>query len=125
VLLNFQTLKTKKMGYPLVQITNSTSHVARGTVHLASIFCSNDDYSVSPGDTWTEGSRGVCLVTKIDATLNVNGVDVQATPYESSGTSYSQYAVVVYGTGYAVTRVVTSADDLGVLDQPAATENQK
>lgn len=88
------------MGYPDVKVTNSTPYKATGTVHYAA--CSSDNFTnLAPNDS-NSFSRGVCLVTKITAT--VNGQD--ATPYESSGTSYSQYAIIVQGTGFAVTRVV-------------------
>jgi hypothetical protein len=92
-------------------------------VHLASIFCSNDDYTVGPLDTWTEGSRGVCLVTKIDATLTVGTQQIQATPYTSSGTFYSQFVIIQQGENSAVTRVVSEKDDVGEL-LPEPTEKQ-
>ncbi|PHM31151.1 conserved hypothetical protein [Xenorhabdus innexi] len=40
------------MAYPKVNIVNSTSYNANGKVEYASIFCSNDDYSVTPNTTW-------------------------------------------------------------------------
>ena len=52
---------------------------------------------------------GLCLVTKITATVKTPNGDVKATSYTSSGTSYSQYAVINYGDGnnFQVTRRVS------------------
>jgi hypothetical protein len=105
------------MAYPPVSIVNSTNYTASGKVSYASIFCSDDNYTVGPNSTWTASSRGVCLVTKITATLSVFGTDYQATPYESSGTSYSQFAIIQTGaTTFEVTRRVSLAKE----DQPPA-----
>jgi hypothetical protein len=114
------------MSYPPVQITNSTNFIASGTVHLASIFCSNDDYTVTPNTTWTEGGRGVCLVTKITATLKTPQGNFEAQPYESSGTSYSQYAIIQTGpTSFEVTRRVSAGEDFKPADHKDPTEPQK
>jgi hypothetical protein len=80
--------------YPNVHIVNSTSYAATGTVVYA--VCSDDDYSIDagPGTSWTGPSRGGCLITKITAQLAVNGNFITATPYTSSGTSYSQFAIL-------------------------------
>lgn len=94
------------MGYPHVHIANSTGHYVSGTVHYASAFCSNDDYQIDPDSDWTASSRGVCLLTEVDAEVLVDGNKIRATPYTSSGTSYSQFAVIQIHGGYAVTRVV-------------------
>ena len=115
------------MSYPLVHISNSTPYGASGKVSYASIFCSDDNYSAGAnGGTWTASSRGVCLVTEVSATLFVDGKPVNATPYSSSGTSYSQFAIIQIGSGFAVTRVTAAADnaDVGEL-LPEPTENQK
>jgi hypothetical protein len=114
------------MAYPPVQISNSTPYAASGTVHLASIFCSNDDYWVGPNTTWTEGGRGACLVTKIDAVVVTPQGNISATPYESSGTSYSQYAVIQTGANsFEVTRRVTGAEDEPPADYVEPTTEQK
>ncbi len=94
------------MAYPKVHISNSTQHFVKGEVKYASAFCSNDDYTADPNKGWTASSRGVCLLTEITATVIVDGNDVKATSYTSSGTSYSQFAVIKIHEGYAVTRVV-------------------
>jgi hypothetical protein len=115
------------MSYPNVQIHNSTNYVASGTVDYASIFCSNDQYNnLQPGATWTGPDRGVCLVTQITAVLSVNGGLVQAVPYTSSGTSYSQYAIVQVGAGFAVTRLTTAAEsvDVGELQAEPTTQQK-
>ena len=75
----------KLEGYPLVAITNSTSHQAKG--HVTYPGCHGDDWTALPWDTWKASSRGLCLVSKITAEVNVGGNWVGAEPYTSSGTS--------------------------------------
>jgi hypothetical protein len=117
------------MSYPLVHISNSTPYAVAGKVSYASAFCSDDDYTINPSPgTWTAKSRGVCLVTEISAKLLVNGSWVNASSYTSSGTSYSQFAIIQTGNTYAVTRVVSAVNaidsDTGeLLAEP--TTNQK
>lgn len=115
------------MSYPLVHISNSTPYPAAGKVSYASIFCSDDDYTVNGnGGQWTASSRGVCLVTKVSASLNVNGSWVEASAYTSSGTSYSQFAIIQTGNSFAVTRVTALADSVDVGELlPEPTEQQK
>jgi hypothetical protein len=81
------------MSYPDVQITDSTSFNASGKVSYRSAFCSNDNYSVTPNTTWSNG-RGVCLITEISAVVQTSNGNIEATPYTSSGTSYSQFAII-------------------------------
>ena len=114
------------MSYPVVEIANSTNYIASGTVSYASIFCSNDDYSVTPNTTWSASSRGVCLVTGISATVKTPSGDIVATPYDSSGTSYSQFAIIQTGDNtFAVTRRVSSVDANVPEDHVEPTEAQK
>lgn len=97
-------------GYDPVQIYNSTSFNAYGTVEYASIFCSNDRYSVQREGTWQSSGRGICLVTRITATVITPSGNIEAEPYTSSGTSYSQFAIIQVGPNqFRVTRVVSSA----------------
>ena len=45
---------------------------------------------------------------KVSATVHTPGHDTKATPYESSGTSYSQFAVLQTEPGkFTMTRIVT------------------
>ena len=98
-----------RKAYPLVQITNSTSFNAFGTVEYASFTCSNDDYAVERDQTWTASSRGVCLVTKISAIVRTPSGNIQAEPYTSSGTSFSRFAIIQVGVNkFQVTRIVNS-----------------
>ena len=114
------------MAYPLVNIHNSTNYIASGTVDYMSIFCSNDDYSVTPNTSWQATSRGVCLVTKISAVVKTPSGNIQATPYTSSGTSDSQYAVITVGDNkFEVTRRVSAMEDETPVDYMEPTENQK
>ena len=94
--------------YPLVSIVNSTPFIADGDVEYMSLFCSNDHYTVTPTTTWIAKSRGVCLVTKITATVKTPSGNIKATSYTSSGTSYSQFAILQTGENqFEVTRRVT------------------
>ena len=117
------------MSYPLVNIVNSTNYSASGTVEYASIFCSNDNWGAGPGQPWTASSRGVCLVTEITGNVNVNGTNIQATPYTSSGTSYSQFALIQTSFGnpptFEVTRRVSGAEDAQPEDYEEPTTQQK
>lgn len=99
------------MGYPLVNIINSTAFNVSGTVDYESAFCSNDKYSVTPGTSWTASSRGVCLVTHVNATVQTPNGNIVAQSYNSSGTSYSQFAVIQTSpTSFEVTRRVSMAE---------------
>ena len=94
--------------YPLVSIVNSTPFIAKGDVEYMSLFCSNDHYEVTPNTTWNAGSRGVCLVTKVTATVITPSGNIKATSYTSSGTSFSQYAIIQTGENqFQVTRRVS------------------
>jgi len=114
------------MAYLPVSIANSTSYNASGTVTYPSAFCSNDNYSVTPGTVWTASGRGVCLLTEITATLNTPNGQITATPYTSSGTSYSQFAIInTGGNNYAVTRQVTGVEDEPPEDYAEPKTKQK
>lgn len=114
------------MAYPNVSVADSTAYLVSGTVHYLSAFCSNDDYSATPNTTWTARSRGACLVTKIDAVVKTPGGDIEAVPYTSSGTSYSQFAVIQTGEGaFEVTRRVSAMEDVAPDDYVEPTMQQK
>jgi hypothetical protein len=115
------------MSYPLVHISNSTNFPAAGQVTYATFLCSDDSYTIDPRGQWTAGSRGVCLVTEVSARLNVNGQWINASPYTSSGTSYSQFAIIETGNNtFAVTRVTDLVDSVDVGELlPEPTEMQK
>lgn len=114
------------MSYPCVDIINSTNYIASGTVSYASMFCSNDGYSVTPNTNWTADTRGACLVTEISAVVKTPNGDTQATPYTSSGTSYSQFAVLQTGpNSFEVARRVSGAEDVVPADHVEPTSQQK
>jgi hypothetical protein len=114
------------MAYPLVNIVNSTNYLASGTVNYASAFCSDDSYTVTPGVRWTAENRGVCLLTGISAVVKTPSGDVTATPYSSSGTSYSQFAIIQTGfASFEVTRRVTGAEDVAPAEHVEPTSAQK
>jgi len=110
------------MAYPLVHIVNSTDHNISGKVNYASAFCSDDSFTIGPKGEWTASSRGACLVTQVYADVNVAGKSVRATPYTSSGTSYSEFAVIETAGSFSVTRVITGVEDIdvGVLEAEPA-----
>jgi hypothetical protein len=90
-----------------VVINNLTLWKVSGTVEYAA--CSTDNYTIAAppeGSSWT-GDSGLCLVTKINATIETNpGNFYIATPYESSGTAYNDFEIVITGKlQFAVQRV--------------------
>jgi hypothetical protein len=110
------------MAYPKVTILNLCGLRAKGTVGYLSWFCSDDNYSVDPNNTWEAPGRGTCLVTKITAMVG----DIFAKPYESSGTSYSKFAIIKLPDGsYMVTRLTTGSEDKPPEDYTEPTEKQK
>jgi hypothetical protein len=114
------------MAYPVVKIFDSTIYNASGKVYYMSAFCSDDNYTVTPNTKWQADSRGVCLLTKITATVKTPSGDIVATPYESSGTSYSNFAIIQTGENkFAVTRIVTATEDGKPEDYIEPTEKQK
>ncbi|PYE48804.1 hypothetical protein HUB98_16665 [Paenibacillus barcinonensis] len=93
--------------YPLVRIYNSTPYNAFGKVEYVSFFCSDDNYVVQRDESWQASSRGVCLVKRITATVRTPYGNIEAEPYTSSGTSYSQFAIIQVGPNqFKITRVV-------------------
>jgi hypothetical protein len=115
------------MAYPLVNISNSTNFPATGVVSYPSGFCSNDDYSVGPNESWQASDRGGCLVNEITAVLQTSQGPVAATPYTSwPGTSYSQFAILKTGAdSFAVTRITDPAEDHAPADYVEPTTAQK
>lgn len=114
------------MSYPLVNIHNATNYIVKGKVEYLSAFCSNDTYVVTPNTRWEASSRGVCLVTKITATVKTPRGDFEAAPYTSSGTSYSKYAVITIGEDkFEVTRRVSSMEDKAPAGYVEPVESQK
>ncbi len=113
------------MSYPNVKIFNSTSFNASGTVEYMSVFCKDNTYSVTTNTKWEAESRGVCLLTKITASIVTPQGTFEATPYTSSGTSYSHFAIMQTGNNeFAVSRVVTSTEDSLPEDYVEPTEDQ-
>lgn len=110
------------MGYSDVHIQNSTEYTASGEVVYA--VCSNDSFNISKHQDWSH-SRGLCLITRITAKLSVNGQFIEAVPYTSSGTGYSQFVIYQRADGtFAVTRDTSNLDmddpDTGKIQAVAA-----
>ena len=64
--------------------------------------CCDDQFvhdALTSGGTWTALFRGLCLVTKITATLALPGLrdGLVCAPYTSSGTSSSQFSIRMDG----------------------------
>ena len=86
-------------------ITNKTPYnVDRFRTAVDYLGCASDhigDDGLYAGQTWTASSvRGWCLVTQIDANLitpNLPGGYLTCAPYESSGTAYSIYSIIMKG----------------------------
>lgn len=114
------------MSYPTVKIANSTNYIVSGKVSYMSVFCSDDNYNVTPFTTWEASSRGVCLLTEISATVKTPNGDIVATPYTSSGTSYSEFAVLQTGpNSFEVTRRVSLTNEEVPAEYEEPTVMQK
>jgi hypothetical protein len=99
------------MRYDPVNIRNSTNFSVNGTVNYPG--CKNDNYSIPPLGSWTGPGRGACLITWISGIVQTSPNPTTATRYTSSGTSYSQFAVIQIGSNpaaFEVTRRVSAAD---------------
>ncbi len=86
--------KAAPTAYPKVNIKNSTAYSISGKVCYKSGLCKDDNYGMGPWKEWTANSRGVCLVTKITATVSTPKGTKAAKAYTSSGTSYSQFVII-------------------------------
>ena len=80
-------------GYPHAHVENLSSNNVSVKVSYASLFCKDDSFTLGPRESWTADSRGICLITKIESTMTVDGGDINCQSYTSSGTSYSQFYV--------------------------------
>ena len=79
--------------YPYAHVENLSPYEIHVKVTYMSLFCSDDEVTIAPGQTWTATSRGVCLITQVSSTMNLPQGQIDCTPYTSSGTSYSQFMV--------------------------------
>lgn len=97
--------------YPYVSVVNSTPYyIGNGVVSY--LDCKADNFTVeaTPGASWQAGSRGVCLVTTITAAVGAPGGLVDAIAYTSTGTAYSQFAVIQTNNNppqFQITRIAT------------------
>jgi hypothetical protein len=91
--------------YPNVQLSNSTLYTVVFTVKYA--LCRTDTPTVASMKSAAPISRGVCLITVVSAIVHTPGGNTPAVAYTSSGTSYSDFACILAGGRYVVTRVVT------------------
>ena len=98
----------KKGGLTNVRVTNNTPYDVKTSGNKVEYggwgfgpFCSDDKYLVNSGQTWSAtSSRGICMVGYINAELTLPDGDdgnLICTPYNSVGTSYSQYYIIMKG----------------------------
>ena len=90
--------------YPYVAVTNKTPYdVTTGGNDVIykgwGLSCSDDKFVVDSAQTWSATSRGFCLVKKIRArlTLDDGSPSLVCYDYKSSGTSYSQFYIIMNG----------------------------
>ena len=89
--------------YPYVKVTNNTPYDGSGGWVEYGDFCKHDtfarDTNLAPGDTWEASSRGWCLVKEIYAYIFLPGLPdgLACAPYKSSGTSYSEFFIIMKG----------------------------
>lgn len=99
-------MQSRELGYPNVSVVNSTPYTATGDVDYDS--CSTDHFDDLRNGQSTNLSRGLCLVSEICASLSTPSGDIACECYSSSGTSYSQYALIMTGSNTCeVTRRVS------------------
>jgi hypothetical protein len=92
--------------YEKVLVVNATNCNISGTVTYRSAFCKDDNYQANAKANWRASSRGGCLVTEVTATVTTPSGIVQAAPYQSIGTAYSQFAVIpIGGNAFEVIRI--------------------
>lgn len=94
-------------GYPDVRIDNLVSgYSASGRTSYA--WCASGDFNIASGDSYVE-SRGLCLLSGIEAIMKNGTHNIRAQGYRSSGTAYSQFEIVAMGIDhFKVRRVGTS-----------------
>ena len=105
--------------YPYVHITNNTPYATRYPygVNVVYVGCSSDYVyeAIAPGGSWTASSRGLCLVHFVSAILALPGYGggKDCGQYKSSGTSYSQYSIIMDGEdACSVVRIWTGKPSL-------------
>ena len=85
--------RRRRFSYDPVTIVNYTP-IETLEIHVAYSVC-HDDYSyepLAPGDRWHGPNRGLCLINRVDISLNRSNPPytyLACTPYKSTGTRYS------------------------------------
>lgn len=88
-----------------VHLYNSTDLYMSSTVNY--LACRPDNAMMDPFSQWEATSRrGYCLVNYIETQGSRDGqhYDVEVAPYQSSGTKYSQFALILDGGNYKTIR---------------------
>ncbi len=93
--------------YPYARVTNNTPYTVTGEVQYVSLACSDDSYTVAPGQTWTASSRGVCLIDDITGTMvgavGEFGEKTTIVNYNASpATSYSRFQINAWSGSYRI-----------------------
>ena len=116
------------MSYPPINIVNSTKYLIYGTVYYLDLYCSGtSEFAIDPNSSYTiNDGRGLCLITEIDAEVEVSQKEtIKAESYTSSGTSYSQFAVLQTGTNsFEVTRRVSSEEGVDIEEHKKLVEKE-
>jgi hypothetical protein len=102
------------VGYDPVTILNVTEYRVTGTVLFlgGSDSCKPEAFVVQPGEKWTGGSRGGCLITTINGQVEAPGTTVNALAYESSGTAFADYCVLrIQENSFLIARRARGAED--------------
>lgn len=91
------TTTPRSLGYPDFWIINGVQNwTASGEVGY--VGCrSGYFYNLKFGETFKEW-RGACLIRYVKATLTNGGKEIHAATYWSSGTGYSAFEIVRWGT---------------------------
>ncbi len=83
------------MSYSSVFLSNHTAYPVTGRVVYR--WCRDDDYSVAPKSYWQGPPRGLCLITRVTATVKLPGHSVEAAAFTSGGTGQGNFYVTPTG----------------------------
>ena len=90
--------------YPDIVVINSTQYFISGRVNFRT--CYGRNFHIGTDKTWTGSGRGICLIREINATVHTDNGNIDAKPYTSIGTSYSQFSIIYRDGNYHVVRIV-------------------
>lgn len=102
------------MHYSPAAIHNSTKHRCDGRIHYNN--GDQEQFTAIAWDSWTsQGERGLSLINRIEAKVILDdGISVDADAYTSSGSGYSEFAMIKKKGDFIITRIVSHHDDVDV-----------